>query len=52
MDNFAVIIAAVLPIAGLALAGIRFSEGDRPEGGRILLAALLGALIWAIVLLS
>jgi hypothetical protein len=47
---FPLIVAAALPVAGLALAGARMTEGARSEAGRLLLAALLGALIWVIVL--
>lgn len=47
---FPLIIAALLPIAGLALAALRFGQEERAEAGLILLAALLGSLVWAIVL--
>jgi hypothetical protein len=49
-DAFPLIVAAALPLAGLALAAARLSQDERPEAGRLLVAALLGSLIWAIVL--
>lgn len=47
---FPLIVAAALPVAGLVLAGARLTEGARSEASRLLLAALLGTVIWVIVL--
>lgn len=47
---FPIAVAAVLPVAGLVLAGARFAEGERDLGARLLIAALLGGLIWTILL--
>ena len=47
---YPVAIAAALPVAGIVLALVRFSENDRREAGVMAAAAILGAAIWAIVL--
>ncbi|MDX6689613.1 MAG: hypothetical protein QOG15_1070 [Solirubrobacteraceae bacterium] len=48
--NFIVLVAAALPLAGLVIAIVRFAEGERQEGARILAAAVLGALVYLILL--
>ena len=45
-------IAAVLPLAGVILAGVRYSEGERDEALRIALASLLGIFVYALVFLA
>jgi len=49
--SFIYIVAIVLPLAGVIIAVIRFSEGDRDEGTRIAAAALLGVSIMALLFL-
>lgn len=46
---FPLLIAALLPFAGAALAVLRYGQGDRPQAAATLVAALLGAVIWAVV---
>lgn len=48
--GFPYIIALGLPLAGLALAVIRFADGDRDEGSRLLGATALGVALWALLL--
>ena len=43
-------LAALVPLAGILLALLRLSEQRRREAGLIGAAAVLGALIWTIVL--
>ncbi len=43
-------IAAVLPLAGLILAVLRFAEGRRYDAGLLVAAAALGTLIYLIIL--
>ncbi len=43
-------VAAALPLAGIVLAGARYAEGRAYDGGLLLAASLLGAVIWALVL--
>lgn len=50
VDAFPLIVAAALPIAGLVLAGAHLAEGRRQEATPLALAALLGTLIWVLVL--
>jgi hypothetical protein len=47
---FPFVLAAALPLAGLAMAGFQYSEGDRDYAGRLGLASLLGVVIWTLVL--
>lgn len=47
---FIYVLAALLPLAGLILAAVRFAEGDRHEGAMVLAAALLGAFAYLLVL--
>jgi hypothetical protein len=42
--------AAVLPLAGLVMAGFQYAEGEREYATRLALAALLGTVIWLLVL--
>lgn len=46
--NFIYIVAVILPLAGAVLAVVKFSEGDRQEGARILAASVCGACLYAI----
>lgn len=48
---FPYIVAVVLPLAGAVLAVVRFADGDRDEGLRIAAVALLGASLYALLLL-
>jgi len=45
-------IAVVLPLAGVILAGVRYTEGERDEALRIALASLLGIFVYALVFLA
>jgi hypothetical protein len=47
---FPFVLAAILPLAGLLMAGFRYTEGDRDFAGRLALASLLGVVIWTLVL--
>jgi len=47
---FPYIVALGLPLAGLLLAVLKLSEGDREDAGRILGAALLGCALYALLL--
>lgn len=47
---FPLIIAALLPLAGMALAALRYGQDDRAEAGLTLAAAMLGTVVWALVL--
>ena len=47
---FPFVIAAVFPPAGLILAGAQFVDGHRDLAARIAGAAVLGAIIWALLL--
>jgi hypothetical protein len=48
--NFIIIVAAALPLAGLVIAIVRFTEGERQEAARILAAAVLGTIVYLILL--
>jgi len=48
--GFPYIIALGLPLAGLALAIVRFSDRDPDEGMRLIGATLLGVALWALLL--
>jgi hypothetical protein len=47
---FPFLLSAVLPLAGLLMAGFQYSEGEREYATRLALAALLGVVIWTLVL--
>jgi hypothetical protein len=42
--------AAVLPLAGIVMAGVQYADGEREYATRLALAALLGTVIWLLVL--
>jgi hypothetical protein len=47
---FVYIVAALLPLAGIVLAGIRLSQGERDESLRILLATFIGVCLYGLLL--
>jgi len=47
---FVYIVAALLPLAGLILAAVRYSQGERDESLRILLATFIGACLYGLLL--
>jgi hypothetical protein len=47
---FPFVLAAVLPLVGLILAVLRFTEDRRHEAGMLLAASLLGAFVYALIL--
>jgi hypothetical protein len=47
---FIYIVAALLPLAGLILAVVRYSQGERDESLRILLAAFIGVCVYGLLL--
>jgi hypothetical protein len=47
---FPFILAVLLPLAGLALAGVSFSREEPEQGMQLVGATLLGASVWALVL--
>lgn len=47
---FAYIVAALLPLAGLVLAVVRLAQGERYEALMLLVAALLGVCLYALLL--
>ncbi len=47
--SFIYIVAFALPLAGAVLAVLRYVDGEREEGARILAAAVLGACVYAVV---
>ncbi len=47
---FPLVLAAVLPLAGLLLALVRYADKRNAEGSYVLAAALLGAVVWGVVL--
>jgi hypothetical protein len=47
---FPFILAILLPLAGLALAGVSFSREEPEQGMQLVGATLLGASVWALVL--
>jgi hypothetical protein len=47
---FVYIVAALLPLAGAILAAVRYSQGERDESLRILLAAFIGVCVWGLLL--
>ena len=47
---FPYIIALVVPLAGVVLAGGRFAEDDREEAVRLFAVSLLGASVWLLLL--
>lgn len=48
--GFPYIVALVFPLAGLILAIVKFSEGERDEGLRLLGATALGVALYALLL--
>ena len=48
--NFAVFVAVALPLAGVVLAIVRITAGDREDGLRIALASVFGFCIYALLL--
>ena len=47
---FPYIVAVALPLAGVLIAVIRYSQGDRDDALRIALAAFLGLCLYAVLL--
>jgi hypothetical protein len=47
---FVYIVAALLPLAGLLLAVVRYSQGERDESLRILLASFIGVCVYGLLL--
>ncbi len=47
---FPLIVAAVVPLAGLTMAAIRLGERRRQDAAALAGASLLGALIWVLAL--
>ena len=47
---FPYVLAALLPLAGLVLAGAWWADGRREGAQRLLMAAVLGAVVWVAVL--
>lgn len=50
-DAFPYILAVILPLAGVIIAGLRYSEGERDDALRITAAALLGVCLYALLIL-
>jgi len=48
--SFIYVVALVLPLAGVVIAVVRYSEGDREEAIRLAALALLGLCVLLIVL--
>ena len=48
--SFIYIVAALLPLAGLILAVVRYSQGERDESLRILLASFIGVCLYGLLL--
>jgi hypothetical protein len=48
--SFPYFVALGLPLAGIVLAMVKFSERDRDEGLRLLAATLLGCVFYALLL--
>jgi hypothetical protein len=46
--NFALFVAAALPLAGLVMAIAKFADGDREDGTRIAAATVLGCFLYAL----
>jgi hypothetical protein len=47
---FPYIVAVVLPLAGVLIAVIRYTQGDRDEALRIAVAAFLGVCLYGLIL--
>lgn len=45
---FPYIVAVALPLAGVIIAVLRYTQGDRDEGVRIAVAALLGMFLYGL----
>jgi len=46
--NFALFVAALLPLAGLVMAIAKFADGDREDGTRIAAATALGMCLYSL----
>jgi hypothetical protein len=47
---FVYIVAALLPLAGVILAAVRYSQGERDDSLRILLATFIGVFLYGLLL--
>ena len=47
---FIYIVAALLPLAGIILAAVRYAQGERDESLRILLATFIGVCLYGLLL--
>ena len=47
---FVYIVAALLPLAGIIIAAARYSQGERDESLRILLATFIGVCVYGLLL--
>ena len=47
---FIYIVAALLPLAGLILAAVRYGQGERDESLRVLLATFIGICLYGLLL--
>lgn len=47
---FALVLAVILPLAGLLLAGARLADHRKAEAGQVLAATVVGAVIWSLLL--
>ena len=45
---FPLVVALVLPLAGVVLAAARVAEGDREQAGQLAAATLLGVALYAL----
>jgi hypothetical protein len=50
-DLFPVLIAVVLPVAGLLLALLYYNRGDRPQATRVGVGVVLGIFVYALLFL-
>ncbi len=48
---FPYVLAVVLPLAGVVLAAVRYTEGERDDALRIAAASLLGLLLLGLIFL-
>lgn len=48
--GFPYIVALGLPLAGFMLAAVKFSEGEREDGVRLIGASLVGCALYALLL--
>jgi len=46
------VLAVIVPLAGLLLALVRLGAGERRDAGAMLAATVLGAFLWALLLTS